>query len=86
MKMPSSTLRDIERSIRALPLPEQLWLLERLVGCVREQTGAAWHFDMSDVEEPLAAMANDPAIQRELKTIAPAAPLTLVRGFAIVFV
>jgi hypothetical protein len=51
-------------------LPEQLWLLERLVGCVREQTGAAWHFEMSDVEEQLAAMANDPAIQRELKTIA----------------
>jgi len=67
--MPSSTLQEIERSIQALPLPEQIWLLERLVGHVREKTEAARRFDPTDMEEQLAAMASDPAIQSELRAI-----------------
>lgn len=68
--MPSSTLREIERNISRLSLAEQLWLLERLASDIRERAEAARRFEGIDMEEQLAAMAEDPAIQRELQAIA----------------
>src|SRR5260370_18108048 len=69
--MRSSTPREVEQSIWALPLREQLWLLERLAGHLREKTEAARPVDPTEMEEQLAAMANDPAIQREFRAIRP---------------
>lgn len=68
--MISPTLLEIERSIRALSLEEQLWLLERIARNLREQTQApAQQFDSEDRSEQLAAMASDPDIQAELTAI-----------------
>ncbi len=68
--MISPTLLKIERSIRALSLEEQLWLLEYIARNLREQTQVtAQPFDSSDKAKQLAAMANDPDIQVELSTL-----------------
>lgn len=58
-----ASLERIEADIRHLTLDEQLWLMERLVRSIREQTQR----QESSVESALARMAADPEIQRELR-------------------
>lgn len=62
-------LLEIERSIRALSLKEQLWLLERIARQVRERTNTdELAANTEDLEEQLATMASDLEIQAELET------------------
>ena len=69
-----AVLSQIEAHIDQLSLAEQLWLLERLAQRLRAQM-----IVHSPFEPQLAAMAEDPDIQRELQRIeeefAPAAGL-----------
>jgi hypothetical protein len=58
-------IQRIEADIDKLSLAEQLWLIERLAHRIRARAVLAPTIHESD----LAAMANDPAIQRELKQI-----------------
>ena len=60
-----ASLERIEADIRHLTLDEQLWLMERLVRSIREQTQR----QESSVENELARMAADPEVQRELRLI-----------------
>ena len=64
MNMP--ILSQMEDSISRLTLAEQLWLMERLVQRIKENTVNK----MSQFEDDLVAMANDPQIQQELQEIA----------------
>ena len=59
-----AVLSQIEAHIDPLSLAEQLWLLERLAQRLREQLVVH-----SPFEQQLAAMAEDPDIQRELQRI-----------------
>lgn len=63
--MISRTLLEIERSIRALSLEEQLWLLERIARQVREKQHITNKF-ADEISTELAAMASDPDIQAEI--------------------
>jgi len=63
MNMP--ILSEMEDSISRLSLAEQLWLMERLVQRIKENTVN----QKSRFESDLIAMANDPQIQRELRKI-----------------
>ena len=63
MNMP--ILSEMENSISRLSLAEQLWLIERLVHRIRENTIN----QKSRFESDLIAMANDPQIQLELRKI-----------------
>jgi hypothetical protein len=63
MNMP--ILTEMEDNIRRLSLAEQLWLMERLVQRIKENTIN----EKSRFESDLIAMANDPQIQRELREI-----------------
>jgi hypothetical protein len=63
--MSNATLERIEADIRQLSLAEQLWLMERLAQHIRAHT---LRLDPTP-ESQLAAMANDPDIQRELRLI-----------------
>jgi hypothetical protein len=66
----SPNLLEIERSIRALPLEEQQWLLERLTRQVQERTLTAAKFaDAAYMEAQIKAMASDPDIQAEIAAI-----------------
>ena len=68
--MMSANLLEIERSIRALSLEEQQWLLDRLTRQVRERTHTADKFaDAAYMEAQIRAMANDPDIQSEIAAI-----------------
>ncbi|NWF58546.1 MAG: hypothetical protein HXY43_04355 [Fischerella sp.] len=68
--MISSHLLEIERSIRALSLEEQEWLLERIKRQVQERKQTADKFiDAKDMNEQLAAMASDLDIQTEIASI-----------------
>jgi len=68
--MMSPNLLEIERSIRALSLEEQQWLLDRLTRQVRERTHTADKFaDATYMEAQIRAMANDPDIQAEIAAI-----------------
>lgn len=68
--MISPTLLEIDRSIRALSVEEQMWLLERLVRHLRKKTHTdAFPLNSQDMEEDLAAMASDPDIQAEIAAI-----------------
>ncbi len=68
--MISPNLLEIERSIRALPLEEQEWLLERISRQVqvRKQT-ADKLTDAKYMNEQLTAMASDLDIQAEVASI-----------------
>ena len=68
--MPPSTLQELEQAIQALPWSEQLWLLEHLASQVREKAEATQRWTGAELEAQLTAMAQDPAIQGELKAIA----------------
>ena len=59
-----AVLSQIEAHIDQLSLAEQLWLLERLAQRLRAQMMVH-----SPCEPQLAAMAEDPDIQRELQRI-----------------
>src|SRR5438128_4997241 len=59
------TLESIETAIDQLSLPEQLMLMERLASRIRSRTLGTHVLD----ENALAAMAEDPAIQQELRLI-----------------
>jgi hypothetical protein len=59
-----TVLSQIEARLDELSLAEQLWLLERLAQRLREQL-----IVQSPFEQQLAAMADDPDIQRELQRI-----------------
>jgi hypothetical protein len=59
------TLETIETAIDQLSLREQLMLMERLASRIRTRTLGTPAVD----ENALAAMAQDPAIQRELRQI-----------------
>ncbi|MEM7331472.1 MAG: hypothetical protein AAF490_05205 [Chloroflexota bacterium] len=63
MNMP--ILSQMEDRISRLSLDEQLWLMERLVQRIKENTVKA----KSQVEDDMIAMANDPEIQNELRNI-----------------
>jgi hypothetical protein len=63
MNMP--ILTQMENNIGRLSLAEQLWLMERLVQRIKENTIN----EKSRFESDLVAMANDPQIQRELREI-----------------
>ena len=63
--MRSAIAQRIEADIQRLPLVDQLWLMERLAQRIREQASPA----RSNIESHLAAMAEDPEIQRELHLI-----------------
>ncbi len=63
MNMP--ILSQMEERISRLSLDEQLWLMERLVQRIKENTVNY----KSQLENDLFAMANDPEIQRELREI-----------------
>jgi len=66
----SPILREIEQSIRALSIDEQLWLLERIVHQLRQKAySGAQPVTVIDIDVQLAEMANDPAIQAELAAI-----------------
>jgi hypothetical protein len=66
----SLRLLEIEHSIRALSIDEQLWLLERIAYELRQKTQvAAFPLATLDWEKQLAEMANDPAVQVELVAI-----------------
>jgi hypothetical protein len=56
------SIEQIEESILRLSTTDQLHLIERVIHRIREQAQPSW-------EEELIAMANDPAIQRELRLI-----------------
>jgi hypothetical protein len=64
-KIMSSTLQTIVAAIDQLTLTEQLVLMERLASRIRSHTLRTPVVSESD----LAAMANDPAIQRELRQV-----------------
>ena len=59
-----TVLSQIEARLDELSLAEQLWLLERLAQRLRAQM-----IVHSPLEQQLAAMAEDPEIQRELQRI-----------------
>lgn len=56
-------MERIELEISQLALPDQLWLLERLIQRIRRRTLQT----QPSLEGQLAAMAQDPHMQRELK-------------------
>lgn len=63
--MTPPTLEQIEADIAHLSLEEQLWLMEHLAHRIRTRTLQT----PTIPESELAAMAHDPAIQRELQQI-----------------
>ena len=63
--MSNSIVAQIEDGFNQLSIPEQLWLIERLVHCVHEATLN----NRSDLDQQLALMADDPEIQSELRNI-----------------
>jgi hypothetical protein len=63
MNMP--VLSQMEENFGRLSLDEQLWLMERLVQRIKENTIN----QKSLYENDLKAMANDPQIQRDLRAL-----------------
>jgi hypothetical protein len=62
----SAALERLEAELDELSWSEQVWLLERLARRIREQSLTS----TIDADDQLAAMADDPDIQRELRQIA----------------
>ena len=63
-RMDIQTLAQLEEQINRLSLDEQLWLIEKLAQRIRQNMA-----EQNTQDDLLAAMANDPEIQRELKLI-----------------
>ena len=62
--MSTLTVDQIDQSLATLTLRDQLFLMERLARSIRQNT-----LESTQFEDALEAMAQDPAIQRELATI-----------------
>ncbi|MEH2283470.1 MAG: hypothetical protein V7K90_19415 [Nostoc sp.] len=68
--MISPNLLEIERSVRALPVEEQLWLLESIVRQIREGEYVKDKFaDANNPEEQLEVTPTEPNIQTEITPI-----------------
>ncbi|MDZ8241298.1 MAG: hypothetical protein RMZ69_29785 [Nostoc sp. ChiQUE01a] len=68
--MISSNLLEIERSIRALSVEEQLWLLESIAREIRETEYTKDKFtDVKPAQEELIEIASEPVIQTKLSLI-----------------
>jgi hypothetical protein len=68
--MTSPTLSQIEQSISLLSYEEQLWLVERIIHNLRvTRSSDNLRNQPQTFEQQLSLMANDPAIQGELKAI-----------------
>jgi hypothetical protein len=68
--MTSPILSQIEESISRLSYEEQLWLIERIIHNLRITPSSNNRSRQPQTfEEQLSLMANDPAIQGELKAI-----------------
>ena len=68
--MTSPTLSQIEQSISLLSYEEQLWLVERIIHNLRlTPSSDNLRTQPQTFEQELSLMANDPAIQEELKAI-----------------
>ncbi|HEU4325905.1 MAG TPA: hypothetical protein VFS21_22385 [Roseiflexaceae bacterium] len=63
--MTASLLERLEADIEQLSLTDQLWLMERLAHHIRRLAGSS----LTAQEHDLSAMAQDPAMQRELRQI-----------------
>jgi hypothetical protein len=63
--MSDSIVTQIEEGFNQLSIPEQLWLIERLVHRVHQATLN----NRSDLNRQLALMADDPEIQSEMRNI-----------------
>jgi hypothetical protein len=63
--MNASLIERLEAEIGQLTLPDQLWLLERLIQRIRKRTLRT----RPAFDAQLAVMAQDPNMQRELKEI-----------------
>ncbi|MHC5723387.1 MAG: hypothetical protein ACYTXY_04380 [Nostoc sp.] len=65
--MRSPNLEEIERSIRALSVEEQLWLLERIARQIRETEYTTDKLaDAKNPEEELQVMVSQPKIPTEI--------------------
>ncbi len=68
--MTSPTLSQIEQLVSLLSDEEQLQLIERIIHNLRvTRSSNNFSSQLQTFEEQLSQMANDPAIQEELKTI-----------------
>ncbi|ACC81424.1 hypothetical protein [Nostoc punctiforme] len=68
--MISLNLLEIERSIRALSIEEQLWLLESIARQIRESEYTKDKFaDVTNQEEKLELMVDEPKISTEIAAI-----------------
>ncbi|MGV0106400.1 CopG family transcriptional regulator [Nostoc sp. DSM 114160] len=68
--MISPNLLEIERSILALSVEEQLWLLESIVRKIRENEYAKDNFtDTENLDEQLQLTATEPNIQTQITAI-----------------
>ncbi|MDZ8029131.1 MAG: hypothetical protein RMY36_028205 [Nostoc sp. SerVER01] len=68
--MISSNLLEIERSIRALSVEEQLWLLESIAREIREREYKKDKFaDVKPAQEELIEIATEPVIQTKFSLI-----------------
>ncbi|BAY74424.1 hypothetical protein NIES25_08370 [Nostoc linckia NIES-25] len=68
--MISPNLLEIERSIRALSVEEQLWLLESIAREIREREYTKDKFaDAKPPQEELIEIANEPVIQTKFSLI-----------------
>jgi hypothetical protein len=67
--MSSTVLSQVEKTIISLPLHEQLWLIERLVHHLREDSTKSHAIEQDAFESQLAVMVKDPEIQAELREI-----------------
>lgn len=68
--MTSPTLSQLEQAISLLSYEEQLWLVERIIHNLRvTRSNDNLISQPPTFEQQLSLMANDPAIQAELKTI-----------------
>ncbi|MEH2184449.1 hypothetical protein [Nostoc sp.] len=66
----SPNLLEIERSILALSVEEQLWLLESIVRQIREREYVKDKFaDTKNIEEQLQVPAIEPKIQTQITVI-----------------
>jgi hypothetical protein len=66
----SEQLIQIEKSISSLSKEEQLWLVERIIHNLRKNDfNQLANLPKENIEQQLAKMANDPAIQAELIAI-----------------
>jgi len=75
-------LTELEEKISQLPHEEQLRLIERIVRRLREGTPNNNSAKEEFFEDQLVAMANDPAMQAELKQIDQEFAVTEADGLA----